>query len=363
MLNKYKEEVELPEISDKLRALNDFKNSVLRKKPTQDEIMEHSRRVDSIIKRKRDESTAKRMELMRSHSQTHAHLKSTSTQSRIKMQDEIAKIIRQENEEIKVRILQRRKEFGKSVSKNYVPKISEKKQEEMRRIIETHNASAREKVSRIRYDRSPDSILNRSKHLFKLNEYATQQTSINGGSSRGHTPHNVNASRTLAFGKEISDMEYSPVRAYIAAGELEPVKENWRTKHKRKKHDRSKSSMDGKYSKPSGRQYAPIYSSQNNSSKEFEPPVDWLQKRRDKRAENGRNVLYKESIPKVLTGDKVSSFRDIRYKTSEVERMADRLEKEALDMYSSTNLVRDNNKVGAMYVDAIKAKAALLEQL
>ena len=73
--------------------------------------------------------------------------------------------------------------------------------------------------------------------------------------------------------------------------------------------------------------------------------------------------MYKEELPKQLGDDKISSYHDIKFKVLEIERKANKLEKDLLDSNNSKNIVRDANKVGSMYADAIKAKAALIAQL
>ena len=73
--------------------------------------------------------------------------------------------------------------------------------------------------------------------------------------------------------------------------------------------------------------------------------------------------MYKEILPKQLGDDKISSYHDIKSKVLEIERKANKLEKDLLDSKNSKNIIRDVNKVGSMYADAIKAKIALIEQL
>lgn len=180
----------------------------------------------------------------------------------------------------------------------------------------------------------------------------------NGFSPKGSSDHEENVySRTLAFGKQQDSAgESSPGRAYVPAGNLEPVKESWSVKKiKNQKHMRSKSSLNT-MSRSRDKNYQIIYKAQRNSARDIEPE-DWLLKKRNKRLEKGGEYLYKPNLPKQLSGkDKLNSFREIKEKVNEVERKANQIETQALDNYTSNNIIRDNAKVGTMYVDAIQAK-------
>lgn len=282
------------------------------------------------------------------------------------MRDELEKAIEEETKEDKLKMYKKRKEFAKLVSKNFVPEVSQRKREEMQRLLELANASAQERIRRIRYQRPKDSILNRSalhahNHDFNFGNSSAQKLYDSPSSS----DNEGNAySRTVAFGKrQDSGGEHSPSRAYLPAGELEIVKERWSKKkaHKQNK-TRSKSSLDSIMNRSNDRNYGDLYESNKSSAKIIEP-VDWLMEKRKARLEKGGEYLYKPNLPKKLAKNKLSSFQEIKTKVSEVERMASKLETEALDNYKSNDLYRDNLKVGSMYVDAIKAKAALIDQL
>lgn len=283
------------------------------------------------------------------------------------MQDDLAKILREEKEEVKQRSLKRRKEFGKLIDELYRPKISLKKQEEMKKIIEMNKESVRKKIARIKYERPANSILNKPSFRLKERSYDQQefnQTKFHESDQNSSIVEEDEYSKSLAFqSKKNEGDELSPVRAYISNNELEPVQEKWIKRRRKKQKPRSKSSLNGEYRRQNSRSYAAINSSQDNTNRNFELPVDYLLEQRKKKAESQRSDLYIEKIPKKLTGDKISSFENIRNEMSKVERTASRLEKKTLDMNNSTNLLEDNLKVGSMYVDAIKAKVALLEQL
>lgn len=355
-------EVELPEIHNRINLLNNRRNDVLHKKPSYEEVLEHSSNYMRQRKETLENRINNRLQKIQSYSQLDGSLIRTKTMQRIKLHEELEKAIQEETKENKHRQLKRRHDFGKRIKDYHSPAISQKKREEMQKIIDIANASAREKVRKIRYQRPQDSILNKSE---LLNQHFGNSTGHRlGGSPRGSDEDSETYSKTLAFGKRADSGEYSPSKAYIAVGDLEPVKERWGHRNQRTKHThaRSKSSFNGG-NRDSNRSVDIIYPSQRNSVRIIEP-VDWLVQRRKERAAKGGH-MYKAKLPTSLgtEKDRLSSFRDIKDKVGEVERQASRLEKEALDSYNTDNLVRDNLKLGSMLVDAIKAKAMIIHQL
>jgi len=299
---------------------------------------------------------------LQNHSRSISTSIRTRTQDRLKLRDELEKALADEDDHVKYAVLQRRQEFGKIITKNYIPEVSQKKREEMQKIISVSNSSARERVKKIKYERPKDSILNYVK--FPMGDTLDGEMNGRGYSADSHDNTNSQYAKTLAFGqREDSGGECSPSRAYIPSGELEPVKEVWQGRKKvPKQHNRSKSSLD-KYMNRSGEQsYGDMYSHHRSSARVIEPE-DWLQKRRNIRMEKGGEYMYRSNLPKQLSKDKFNSFHEIKSLVESVERQASKIEMENLDKDKSTNLLRDNVKVGSMYVDAIRAKAALIEQL
>ena len=59
-----------------------------------------------------------------------------------------------------------------------MPEISQRKRDQMRSIIDLANASARERVPKIRYQRPHDSVLNKSNRIVHFN-------STNSNSGKG----------------------------------------------------------------------------------------------------------------------------------------------------------------------------------
>ena len=154
----------------------------------------------------------------------------SKTQDRVRMRDELQKVVQQEDEQNKYIMYKRKQEFGKIITKDYAPEISQKKREEMQKLIRFANASAREKIPKIKYTRPNDSILNKSDLLF-----TDVKKSLHGSNNKFDMSPKTSVegddkySKTLAFGKrEETGGEYSPERAYIPSGELETVKERLR---------------------------------------------------------------------------------------------------------------------------------------
>lgn len=297
---------------------------------------------------------------MRSHSQlvSSSRLR-TKTQDRVRMKDELQKALKLEAEEEKHRSYQKRKQFGDYVSKNYVPEVSQKKREEMQKILHEANAPAKEKVPKIRYRRPPDSILNKS-DMFMENGFGSsirkqQQTGTPDFSDdEGNHQH----ARTLAFGvqREESGGEYSPSRAYLPRGELEIVQEKWKNVKKRKK-TRSRSSLNSQDSDYNIRNSSGLRSQPRNLPN-ITPPVDWLSQRRKIRQLRGDNYTPNRSIPQKLSGNKVVSYYNIKAMTDELGRKASKIEREKLEGYNnSESILRDVVQVGEIYENAIKAKA------
>ena len=133
--------------------------------------------------------------------------------------------------------------------------------------------------------------------------------------------------------------------------------------NKTKIDDRSKSALQEGVNE-SDKNYGQLYSHHRSSSRvRVVQPSDWLLEHKKKRDKLGGEYMYKEILPKQLGDDKISSYHDIKSKVLDIERKANKLEKDLLDSNNSKNIIRDVNKVGSMYADAIKAKIALIEQL
>jgi len=123
------------------------------------------------------------------------------------------------------------KEFGEVVKKSFMPEISQKKREEMVKLISLANSPAREKVGKIKYSRAKDSILNKQDYIFNnLNESGQASNGKQGGSMMHSNSKGNLYSKTMAFGRrdESGGEDYSPSKAYISDSNLEPVREKWR---------------------------------------------------------------------------------------------------------------------------------------
>jgi hypothetical protein len=362
--NKFKEEFELPEIQRKIEALKSRKNDVLHKKPTIEEVKEHNLNYMKNRKERLEERIGERINKIRSHSQLSSKVIRTKTQDRIKLRDELEKALAQENDHFKHVILKRRQEFGKIVIHNYAPQISQRKREELQNIIDTDHLPPSKKVKRIRYERPKDSILNKTELLIPHDASRSDMNSFiqKPEYSPNTSENDRNPPKTIAFQKrEENGEEYSPSRAYLPSNNnLEPVKESW-GKHQQKHHIRSKSSLNNYMSRSNERNYGKLVS-QRLSARDYEPE-DWLLRRRNLRLEKGRDYMYRQQLPKQLSKDKINSFKEIKSCIEDIERKASKIEIDHLDHENANNILKHNVKVGSMYVDAIKAKAAIIQQL
>jgi len=64
-----------------------------------------------------------------------------------------------------------------------------------------------------------------------------------------------------------------------------------------------------------------------------------------------------------LGENKLESYHKIKNKVFQVEQQASKIESIQLDSLVPKNLIKNTEKVASMYVDAIKAKASLIDQL
>ena len=99
-------------------------------------------------------------------------------------------------------------------------------------------------------------------------------------------------------------------------------------------------------------------------------PVDWLKVRRQKREEEhggefnyAHNEFWKHILPDNLSHENIDSYHDIKEKAKYLDKRAQKIESHIIDINASKNLISDVRKVGAMYVDSIRAKAALIDKL
>ncbi|CAI2362459.1 unnamed protein product [Moneuplotes crassus] len=364
MANKYRQEVELPEIREKMARLRDMKYDVYHYKPNNQELNHHSKIVENEIKVRLQESVERRAQEMRKQARTHAHLK-THTQVRVKMQDDLVKILREEQNENKQRMLKKRKEFGNVINKLYKPTISLKKKTEMEKLIKSAQGTSVEDIPKIKYERPKDSILNKEQveSIDKRLDPETIDYYHHQSEHNSSTAANDEHFKTLAFSKRDFMEEHSPSRAYAPREELHPVKEKPLKRRIKKSHTRSRSSLDTASKRGYKGSYLNMSPSRNPGSKNFNMALDYLAERRRKRKENPSKIEYKESIPKILVGDKLSAVRNILTEARRVEKIAEKYEQNGDKNIRVTDIGKENTMVGMIYADSILAKAAILEQL
>ena len=75
------------------------------------------------------------------------------------------------------------------------------------------------------------------------------------------------------------------------------------------------------------------------------------------------NINIQNPYPRNLENNKISSFQKIKSKIMIVESKASKIEQNLSNKNMSNNLLQDIDQISSMYVDAIKAKAALISQL
>ena len=147
---KYMTEVELPELEKRQKILQDIS---LQNKSDLQNIGQHSVEYEKLRKQKLQERLQKRMDQIKSYSNYNVAQFKTKTFEMMSMRDEMQQSIEEEKRQERIKLIQNRKHYAQNVLELHKPSISNKKQEEMRNLIDNLHKSPQQKVARIKYDR------------------------------------------------------------------------------------------------------------------------------------------------------------------------------------------------------------------
>lgn len=223
----------------------------------------------------------------------------------------------------------------------------------MQRLIQEIDKPAKAKVNKIRYERSAHSILNKN-----IRTIDTRSPKIEGGNttlqisegSRLNDSYPASPDGRHRY-KESSDNSYYEDNLGIV-----PESSKYNSKTPARVHQRSKSSI-----KNSERRRF-----QDLSFGQYEPKpfvkYDYLAEVRNKKQEKGgydyKTVDFWKSD--IQDSNYLNRYDRIKFKTNEIERKA-KLKEDKISLTPANG--KYNDEVNSMYMDAIKAKAALLSSL
>lgn len=361
---KYMDEFELPELERRQKILSDI---AANNRSDFQSINQHSVEYNVIRKQKLEERMKKRMDQIKSYSNYSVSQHRTKTFEMMSMRDEMQASLEEEKRQERLRLIQNTKHYAKNVLDLHKPPISKKKQEEMKALIEDMHKSPQQKVARIKYERSDNSILNDgvtrsvngrisrmkpdedSKYLSNLSNLYKADESI--GASDKVRKQDLNDGSIN--GDEL-DMVPEKVAKYESA--LNPSGDYYNG-------TRSKSNIKGKKNKQIKRR---IMNNSIDNARHNILKVDYLTEKRQQRMEDG-GYQYKETEfwKKDLEGTgktTLEKYHEIMQKANNLERKA-QLKEELIMKSSANDVVKDSEQLSGMYMDAIRAKAALLSNL
>lgn len=364
---RYMDTYELPELESRKKALEELRNLPYHSKTDIDDIKHHSIEYEKLRKQRLEERIKNRMDTIKSYSNYSMSNYRTKTFENMSMREEMERSLEEEKRIERLRMINNTKQYAKNVIDLHKPAISRRKQEEMRHIIDEMNRSPKEKINRIRYERSDNSILNY--HGTKsINGRGSQMRDVDGNlvsnlSTISKADESISSPSGLnkhdRRGSEISqynDLDTVPERVAKYESALNPPKGY-------QPHNRSKTTIRGTVKKNLSHD---LYKDSDSKKPTQFVKYDYLAKQRNKRMEEGgydykEQEFWKDDIenPEKSAIDK---FHEIKAKTENLERKAKLKESQIASAHSS-NPLKQSEEVSSMYIDAIKAKAALLANL
>lgn len=370
MEQKFMTNFELPELEKRQKALEDLRNLPYHSKTDIEDIRNHSIEYQKIRKDKLDERIKKRMDQIKSYSNYSVSNYKTKTFEQMSMREDMQNSIEEEKKQEKLRLLQNSKQYAKNVLEIHKPTISMKKQEEMKKIMDEINLLPVQKIPRIKYERSENSILNQqfnsSAHGRGIKLYKDEDgkllTNLSSNSKiddslaspKSGQKQDIKDSINGGSQRNIDGLDTVPEKVAKYESALNPSKDYFT-------HSRSKTSIRGNMPKQNDTRFKDSLESQHKFVK-----FDYLAQERNRKIEEG-GYEYKEQEfwkghienPELSALDK---FHEIKYKAELLERKAKAKEQE-IDSINSSNPFKKSEEVSSMYIDAIKAKAALLTNL
>mmetsp|Transcript_30579 Transcript_30579/g.30059 ORF Transcript_30579/g.30059 Transcript_30579/m.30059 type:complete len:429 (+) Transcript_30579:1334-2620(+) len=164
---KYFTDFEIPELQHRKKALEEMRNMPNHSKVDIENIKKHSLDYEMLRKKKLEERIQSRMEIIKSQTDISKKLQ-TKTYQRMKLRDEMEISVAEEKKMERLKLIQSTKNYAKNVNDIYKPSISTRKQSEMKRLIEEIDKPTKDKINKIKYERSANSILNRPNILKTL---------------------------------------------------------------------------------------------------------------------------------------------------------------------------------------------------
>ena len=368
MESKFNNEFELPELEKRQKALEEMRHQPYHSKTDIEDINNHSIEYQKVRKEKLDERIRKRMDQIKSYS-NYAFSNKTKTFEQMSMREDMQNSIEEEKKQEKLRLLQNSKQYAKNVIDIHKPTISKRKQEEMKKIMEEMEKLPIQKVQKIKYERSENSILNnmfnssqgREIKLYKNDEgkLTSNLSSISKiddslGSPKSGQKQDFKDSMGGASQRNIDGLDTVPENVAKYETALNPSKEYY-------SHNRSKTTIRGNIQRINETRFKNNIENQHKFVK-----IDYLAQERNRKIEEG-GYEYKEQDfwkghidnPEKSALDK---FHEIKFKAELLERKA-KAKEEELDSINATNPFKKSEEVSSMYIDAIRAKAALLSNL
>ena len=228
------------------------------------------------------------------------------------------------------------------------------KQEEMQKLKEDADAPPLKKVNRIKYERSIHSILNKP----NIRTLDVRINKTDGDNNINYSPmigdrHDFKGSNHSHF-EDPLDTVPEHVAKYETT--FSPV-------HNYNKSNRSKSSF-----KRSERKRYLNHSMNHSSGYQPKPFIkfDYLAEMRNKKLEGGgydyKAINFWNSDIKDSKNSNIEKYLKIKLKTDDLERKA-KIKENHLGIAPGSDGMKYSQEVSSMYMDAIKAKAALLSNL
>ena len=353
---KYMLEFEIPELEKRKKVLEELRNYPLYTKTDYENIRKHSMEYEKIKKQKLDLRIKSRMETIKVHHQYDPKKFKTKTFERLAMREDLEKNMEEEKKNERMKLINQTKHYAKNVIDLHKPKISVKKQEEMRKMVEETTKPPKQKVNKIRYERSVNSILNNPMKRAREVRGNSEISSLSKMDSSLESPkiedrHDFKGSNSTQYD---DGLEMVPEQVAKYESTLNPPRDY-------KSPDRSKTTIRRAAKRR-------LNNLSMNNSQDYQPKpfikYDYLAEMRNKKIEDG-GYDYKEkdfwaSDIKDPNKSSLDMYHQIKFKTRDLERKAKVKENQ---MQGDNGNLKYSEEVSSMYLDAIKAKAALLSNL
>jgi hypothetical protein len=363
--SKFKQEFEIPELEKRKKVLDELRNLPYHTKTDIDDIRNHSVEYQKLRKKRLEERIKDRMDNIKSFSNYSVNKYKTKTFEVMAMRDEMQNSMEEEKRQERIKLLQSKNHYAKNVLDLHKPTISKRKQEEMKRIIEEINKPPNLKVGKIKYERSDDSILN-----YPLNRSMGGRMS-QARNENGRDPESMSRiskfddsieSPTGVHKQDLKDSDFSEKKDGLETVPEKVAKfESALNPNNYYHNNRSKTTIRG-----GSNRHPPNLMAMSIDSYQPKPFIkfDYLAELRNKKIEQDaydykEKEFWREEIENP-NKSAIDKYMGIKLKAEELERKAKLKE---THMGGSGRAIKESDEVSKMYMDAIRAKAALLENL